>query len=181
MKKLVLAALFGFSMALVSNAQMFSTSTGKVSFFSKTPMENIDAESNTVLAVLKADTKEMAIIITNTSFKFQNGLMEEHFNEKYVESEKFPKSIFKGKINENIDLTKDGEYTVTVTGKLTIHGVEVDRTIPGKIIVKGGTIQLKSNFSVKNADHKIEIPTIVTSKIAEAIDVTVDLILTPKK
>ena len=107
--------------------------------------------------------------------------MQEHFNEKYMESDKNPKSTFKGKINEKIDFTKDGEYNVTVTGKLNIHGVEQDRTISGKVIVKEGKIQLLTSFKVKNADHKVEIPKIVSAKIAEELDVKVDALLLPKK
>ncbi len=181
MKKILIVALFTLISAVSVKAQLYSTSKGVVSFFSKTSMEDIDAKCSSVLCVMNISTRELAFSMVNTEFKFQNKLMEEHFNEKYVESEKFPKSFFKGKINENVDLTKDGEYKVTVTGKLNIHGVEVERTISGVVIVKDGTVQLKSTFAVKNVDHKIEIPTIVTSKIAESIDVTVDVVLMPKK
>jgi polyisoprenoid-binding protein YceI len=119
--------------------------------------------------------------MTNTQFEFENKLMQEHFNEKYIESEKYPQSSFKGKINETIDYTKDGEHNVTVTGKLNIHGVEQDRTISGKVIIKNGTIQLISEFKVRNVDHNIQIPKLVVAKIAEAIEVKVDCILMPKK
>ncbi len=180
MKKLVLSlALVGFG--ILAQAQLYSTATGKVGFYSKTPVEDIKAENNTVLAVLKAETNELAIAITNTSFNFENKLMQEHFNEKYMESDKFPKSTFKGKINETIDYTKDGEYKVTATGILNIHGVEQNRTISGTLIIKDGKVQLKSNFKVKVADHKITIPTIVTAKIAEEIEVTVDMVLIKKE
>jgi polyisoprenoid-binding protein YceI len=180
MKKLVLSlALVGFG--ILAQAQFYTTTTGKVSFYSKTPVEDIKAENNMVMAILKAETNELAIAITNTSFNFENKLMQEHFNEKYMESDKFPKSSFKGKINETIDYTKDGEYKVTATGILNIHGVEQNRTISGTLIIKDGKVQLKSNFKVKVADHKITIPTIVTAKIAEEIEVTVDMILIKKE
>ncbi|MDZ4666787.1 MAG: YceI family protein, partial [bacterium] len=91
-------------------AQLFSTASGEVSFFSKTPLEDIVADSKTVLVVFNSQTRGMAFSITNTSFQFPNKLMQEHFNEKYIESEKFPSSTFSGKMNETIDLTKDGEY-----------------------------------------------------------------------
>jgi polyisoprenoid-binding protein YceI len=107
--------------------------------------------------------------------------MEEHFNEKYMESEKYPNSIFSGKINETIDYTKDGSYDVTVTGKLNIHGVEQLRTFKGKVMVKDQSIQLISDFKVKLADHNIDIPKLVVAKIAEVIDVHVDTTLIPKK
>jgi polyisoprenoid-binding protein YceI len=179
MKKVMLSmAMVG--LGFLANAQMYSTAGGKVGFFSKTPIEDIKAENTTVLAVLKAETNDIAIAITNMSFEFENKLMQEHFNEKYMESDKNPKSTFKGKINEKIDYTKDGEYAVTATGILNIHGVEQNRTIAGTLTVKDGKIQLVSNFKVKVADHKITVPTVVTAKIAEEIDVKVDMLLVKK-
>ena len=180
MKKSITLVL-AMAIGMFAQAQLYSTQTGKVAFFSKTPIEDIDGTSRTVLAVMNTAKNEMAIIITNTTFSFPNKLMEEHFNEKYMQSDKYPTSTFKGKINEVVDLSKDGEYKVTVTGKLNIHGVEVERTIPGTITVKNGEIKMVSSFPVKNADHKIEIPKLVASKIAESLDVSVDITLLPKK
>ncbi|MCX6186280.1 MAG: YceI family protein [Bacteroidetes bacterium] len=180
MKKIIVV-LFTMTIGMFAHAQLFSTLSGKVGFFSKTPMEDIDGTSHKTLAVLNITKNEMAIIITNTTFEFPNKLMEEHFNEKYMQSDKYPTSTFKGKINEAIDLSKDGEYKVTSTGKLNIHGVELERTIPGTIIVKGGEIKMTSSFPVNNADHKIEIPSLVATKIAESLDVSVELVLLPRK
>jgi polyisoprenoid-binding protein YceI len=169
------------AIALKANAQLASTSTGTISFFSSTPVEDIQAQSAKVLGVVNLQTREIAFNVVNTSFEFPNKLMQEHFNEKYMESEKYPNSTFKGKINEAIDLTKDGEYKVTVTGKLNIHGVEQERTIPGTIIVKDGLVSIVTDFKVKVADHKIEIPKLVVAKIAEEIAVKLDVKLAPKK
>ncbi|AMS28148.1 hypothetical protein AEM51_09180 [Bacteroidetes bacterium UKL13-3] len=181
MKKSILTIASIAFMTIGAKAQLFSTSTGNIYFFSKTPVENIEAKSLQTLSVLNVATKELVFRVTNTTFKFPNKLMEEHFNEKYIESEKYPNSTFKGKINEDIDLTKDGDYQVTVSGKLNIHGVEQDRTIPGTISVKDGAITLLSEFKVKEVDHKIQIPKLVLAKIAEEIDVKVDAKLLPKK
>jgi hypothetical protein len=120
-------------------------------------------------------------MIQNNSFKFPNKLMQEHFNEKYMESEKYPASSFRGNVQEDIDLKVLGTYKVTVKGKLTIHGVTQERTITGTINVNEGSITLESNFKVKNADHKIEIPKLVITKIAEELDVKVLATLFPKK
>lgn len=163
------------------NAQLASTSTGVISFFSSTPVEDIQAQSGKVLGVVNLQTREVAFNVVNTTFEFPNKLMQEHFNEKYMESEKYPNSTFKGKINEVIDLTKDGEYKVTVTGKLNIHGVEQERTIPGTIVVKDGLVSIVSDFKVKVADHRIEIPKLVVAKIAEEIAVKLDVKLVPKR
>lgn len=181
MKKLFLLACLTLVLSMQTQAQIYSTSTGKVSFFSKTPVEDIDALSSQVVTLLNTKTGDVVMKIANTSFVFPNKLMQEHFNEKYMESETYPNSTFAGKINETIDYTKDGSYDVSVTGKLNIHGVEQLRTIKGKVIIKGETIQLLSDFMVKNVDHKIQIPQLVMAKIAEELTVKVDAILVPKK
>ena len=182
MKKFIV----GFAILLLldlpaAKAQMFTFSTGSVSFFSKTAMENIDARNSTPKVLLQIKEKKIALIAENTSFKFVSKLMEEHYNEKYVESEKFPLATFQGKINEDIDLTKDGVYAVTVTGTFSLHGVPKERTIPGTITVKNGEINVKSVFAVACGDHKIIIPSIVGAKISETVDVTVDVNLIQKK
>jgi hypothetical protein len=181
MKKYTLVLIAMAFLTWNAQAQLFVTPAAKIDFFSKTPVEDIEAHSDNGVAILNTKTGELAFQVINTSFHFPNKLMEEHFNEKYMESEKFPKSSFKGKINETIDYTKDGTHNVTVTGTLNIHGVEQARTITGKVIIANGTIQLISDFKVKVADHKIEIPKLVLAKIAEEINVTVNATLAPKK
>jgi polyisoprenoid-binding protein YceI len=164
-----------------SYAQLFSSSTGNISFFSKTPVEDIEAHSKVMLGVMNIEKRTLAFKVANTSFEFKNKLMQEHFNEKYMESEKYPESSFAGKINETVDLTKNGDYPVTVTGKLKVHGVEKDRTIAGVISVKDGRISIKSDFKVLVKDHNITIPTLVLAKIAEEITVMADILLEQKK
>jgi polyisoprenoid-binding protein YceI len=168
-------------LACVGKAQLFSTATGTTSFFSKTPVEDIQAASSKVLAVCNIKTGELAFSIANTSFEFPNKLMQEHFNEKYMESDKYPNSTFKGKIKDDIDLTKDGDYKVTVSGKLNVHGVEKERDIEGVVKVHNGMVHLLTDFKVKVTDHNIAIPKLVVAKIAEVIDVKVDTKLQPKK
>lgn len=181
MKKILftLIALAGIAGAV--QAQLFNTSTAQIDFYSKTPVEDIEAHSKNAVVILDTKTNNVVFQVQNTSFVFPNKLMQEHFNEKYIESEKFPKSQFSGKINETIDFTKDGSYDVTVTGKLTVHGVAQDRTMNGKVSIKGGAIQLTTDFKVKVADHKIQIPTLVMAKIAEEVNVHVDASLSPKQ
>lgn len=180
MKKIFMSAAFILS-ACISRAQLYTSTQSTVGFFSKTPVEDISAETKEIKALMNVQTKEVAFLIPNTSFQFKNKLMQEHFNEKYMESEKYPMSTFKGKINEEVDLTKDGVYPVTVTGKLNIHGVEQERNITGTVAVKEGIIQIKSAFKVQLSAHKIDIPKLVVAKIAEEIDVKVDATLAQKK
>ena len=172
---------FLVSLALLTfmniNAQKFMTRSGYIGFFSHTPVEDIKAENNQVASVLDMETGELVFQVLMRSFKFEKKLMEEHFNENYVESEKFPKSTFKGSIAnfKEIDLMKEGNYEVTVNGELTIHGVSRQVSEKGKISVKNGKVEAQSIFTVKPEDYDIEIPGIVRNKIAEEMEVTVKM------
>lgn len=162
---------------------LYLTRNGKISFFSKTPLENIDAVNNEVFGVIDIKKGDMAFAVLIKGFKFQKALMEEHFNENYMESDKLPKSTFNGKITNlsSVDFRKDGTYQVTVEGDLTIHGVTRKINTPGKILVKEGRIASSSSFSVKVADYQITVPSLVAGKIAETIDVMVDCLYVPKE
>jgi polyisoprenoid-binding protein YceI len=162
-------------------APLYVFDSGKITFFSETPVENIKAETKTYAAAVNPDTREFAFIVYMTSFQFKKKQMQEHFNENYMESEKYPKATFSGNIVENIDLLKDGKHTINAKGKLTIHGVEKERTLPVSIEIKGGKLTLSSKFQVKLVDHNIEVPSVVVANIAEIIDVSVDGVLKPKQ
>lgn len=159
--------------------QNLSSKTAKVRFFSSTPIEDIKAASDNGIVVLIAKTSAIAFQVPIKSFEFSKGLMQEHFNENYMESDKYPYAKFNGKINQLIDFTQDGEYNVSVTGNLLIHGVSKQRTIPGKIKVSNGKAQITTAFEVACVDHNIKIPRLVMTKIAEVIKVNVDATLTP--
>ncbi|MDA9820366.1 YceI family protein [Salibacteraceae bacterium] len=161
-------------------AQVWKSSENKVHFFSEAPLENIEATNTTSIALYNEENKQLAIVIPIKGFKFEKELMEEHFNENYMESEKFKNGKFKGTLDGDIDFSKDGTYETTATGILTIHGVEQKRTIKGTLIVKKGTLQMQSKFQIKLEDHDIEIPKIVFSNIAEVIDVTCDFSFKPQ-
>src|SRR5687767_244071 len=120
-------------------AQKYMTKTGHVSFFSKAPMENIEAHNNQVSSIINTANGELVFSLLMKSFNFEKALMQEHFNEKYVESEKFPKAEFKGKITNlsAIDFKKEGSQAAEVAGTLTIHGVTKDVTAKGTVEVKG--------------------------------------------
>jgi polyisoprenoid-binding protein YceI len=155
-----------------TTGKIYKTTAGSISFYSETPMENIDAHTKSMVSAINPANKQVAAVIMVNTFQFKNSLMQEHFNEKYLETEKYPKATFSGVINENIDLMKPGTYNVTVTGKLTIHGVEQNRTIKGVITIDNSLkLNLTSDFDVKLVDHKIEVPKLVFKKIAETIAV----------
>lgn len=168
-------------MCLVSTqAQPFICKTGETSFFSEAPLENISALNKSVGAVLNPETKEIAVKMNIVDFHFPNKLMEEHFNENYMDSEKYPNSTFKGKINEDIDLKKYGTYDVSATGEFSLHGVSTQRTLSGKLTIEPGKYTLFCDFKVALKDHEIKVPKLVMRNIAEIIDVKSKLIFLPK-
>jgi polyisoprenoid-binding protein YceI len=179
MKRLVLM-LAGIALtAQVAVAQKYMTRTGKITFFSSTSLENIEAFNNEVAAVADAGSGEVVFQAPIKSFKFEKALMQEHFNENYMESDKYPKAEFKGRIANMsaANYSKDGTYNVTATGKLTMHGVTRDVSIPGTITIKGNEATINSKFKVRTADYGIKIPTLVEGKIAKDIAITVNTIL----
>jgi len=181
--KYVLGILLALS-GTIQAQNLFSTNSGETSFFSETPVENITAVNKMGQSILNTTNGEVVVQMNMKQFDFPNKLMQEHFNENYMESDKYPKATFKGKINEKIDFTKAGNYDVSATGDFTVHGVTKPRTIKGKLTVGSGTMSLLTDFDVNLADHKIEIPKIVFMKIAQTITVKnkyVYAAYTPKK
>lgn len=162
-------------------AQKYITKNGNISFFSSTPVEDIEAHNNQVNAALDTDSGDFVFKVLIKSFKFEKALMQEHFNENYMESHKFPNATFVGKVEnkDDIDFSKPGKYDVKISGKLTIHGVSQDISENGTFEVKEGEINGFSKFKVKVADYDIKIPKTVINNIAEEIEVTVDVNLKP--
>lgn len=168
-------------LAIAASAQRYwGSQTVQISFFSSTPIENIEAHSQTAATLLNTETNEIAVQININSFRFRKELMQEHFNENYLESDQFPYGTFSGKINERIDWSKAGNYNVTATGKLTIHGKTQERTIVGKLTIKPQKIIIDSQMEVLLADYNITVPKIVFQKIAERISVSLKATLTPR-
>lgn len=165
----------------LSISQIVKSESASVNFLSKTPLEDIDATSKEVASIINTEKNQIVFSIPNKSFKFDNSLMEEHFNEKYMESEKFPNSTFSGIINEEVDYTQDKDTKITATGKLKIHGVEKVVTIPGFLRIVNGKLNVQTQFMVKTADYKIDIPTLVFEKIAQEIKITLSAIYSLKQ
>ena len=169
----ILAVLGLLSSNQVFCQTSFSTKTAKINLFSTTPLEDVKAESNAGISVIVPKGKQILFQLSVKSLIFPRPLMQEHFNENYIESDKYPNAIFKGTLVEDIDFTKDGTYPVTATGIFTVHGVAKQRTIAGKLIILNGNPAITCNFDVLCADHKIKIPKIVFTKIAENITISV--------
>ncbi|MGH1519785.1 YceI family protein [Chryseobacterium sp. JK1] len=172
MKKLVLLGVLVFSAGYVS-AQKYSTKTGKLSFEASVPLfDDIYAQDDNNVVILNADNGEMASVSTVKNFHFKTKLMEEHFNESYAETAKYPKTTFKGKI-ANFDKTKltASPQKYTVQGTLNFHGVDKAISSSATIYSKDGKIYMQGAFVVKPADYKVTIPKMVTKKVAENVNV----------
>jgi hypothetical protein len=182
MKKLIITVFLSAVWLTSFSQTIYMTRSGQVSFFSKTPMENIEAVNNEVTSMLNVGTGEIVFAVLIKSFRFERALMEEHFNENYMESAKLPKSTFQGKITNaaSIDFAKDGAYPVSVEGDLTIHGVKQHITSNGTATVAKGKVSVSAVFIVKPTDYKIEIPKLVEEKIAKTIEVKVNCQYEPK-
>lgn len=145
-------------------------------------MENIEAVNNEVTSMLNPGNGEVVFAILIKSFRFEKALMEEHFNENYLESDKLPKATFQGKITNlsEIDFTKDGMYPATIEGDMTIHGVKQHVVSTGSLVITKDKILATSTFQIKPADYKITIPSLVADKIANSIEVKVNCQYAPK-
>ncbi len=176
MKLLLLPLALLLSQSSIAQDKFF-TRTGHIWFFSSTPVEDIEAHSRQVSSILDVATGEIVYSLQMRSFEFEKALMEEHFNENYVESEKFPKATFKGKIKnfDEINLSETGTYEVVVAGDLTIHGVTNQIETDGTLKVNGEKIHGKSTFTLPVADYDIEIPKVVQDNIAKEIEINVDI------
>ncbi|MGB3947605.1 MAG: YceI family protein [Bacteroidia bacterium] len=172
------------TMLLFSNvtySQIYIANNCNISFFSSSPLEDIEAVNKIAKPIINTSTGDVQIKILMNGFIFDKPLMQEHFNENYVESEKYPNCVFKGKINEPIDWVKDGEYKVTVTGILSLHGVDKERKLDGTITVKGTEISIATKFNIHIADHNIKVPSLYVKNIAEDVEVKLNATLEPYK
>jgi hypothetical protein len=183
MKK-ILFALSLFLLASVSQAQnRFYTKNAKINFYSETSLEDIEAKNKSAVTVLDTKNGSLQFSLLIKGFEFKNDEMQEHFNEDYMESDKFPKAEFKGQVVNNaaVNYTKAGTYNVQVKGLLTIHGVTKEIQTNGTIKVDNDGLKSNSSFNIAIADYGIKIPRLVRDKIAKTVKITVDAKLDPLK
>jgi polyisoprenoid-binding protein YceI len=161
---------------LNGDAQKFYTKSGKISFYSKTSVEDIEATNRSVVAMVDTKSGDIQFVVLMKGFSFKKALMQEHFNKDYVESHKFPRAEFRGTIinNAGVKYSESGTYTLTVKGTLTIHGQSQPVETNGKVTVNDAGLQLNSTFNVKIADYNIIVPRIYRDNISSTIKVTVD-------
>lgn len=159
------------------NAQKYFTKSGNIVFNASSPLEKIEGKSNTASAVLDAATGNMEFAVLIKSFVMEKALMQEHFNENYMESNKFPKAKFTGKIDnlKEVNLNKDGNYKAKVSGNMMMHGVTKPISTVADIKVAGGKITSSSVFDIVLEDYKIDVPGVVKDKISKAAKVNVNV------
>mgnify|MGYP000849068873 CR=1 FL=1 len=174
----ILAVTLLIAGAGFSQGKYFSRD-GHIKFFSSTPIEDIEADNHKVTVVLDEATGKVEFSALIKSFEFEKALMEEHFNENYMESQTYPKATFKGSIKDFKTGAYGSETKVMAVGTMSIHGVSKEVEIPGTMSKTGEEYHLSSKFMVNPDDYKIEIPNTVREKIAKELEVTVDAKLGP--
>lgn len=177
MKRIILLSTVLISITSASFAQKYITKNGHIHFFASTPLENIEAHNRQVNCALDQQNGDFVFKVLMKSFEFERALMQEHFNENYVESDKFPNASFVGKVEniKDIDFTGNGTYNVTVTGNLTIKGVTKPVSEKGTFEIKDGKVLGKSSFNIVLEDYDIKIPAAVADKIAKTFRIDVDV------
>ncbi len=177
MRIIFLILISCLSLLQVRAQDNYITRNGQISFFSTTPLEDIKAVNNEVAAVINRSNGNVQFIVLIKSFQFRKAAMQDHFNGKdYMDSDRYPKAELKGTITNigSVNFAKDGTYPVTVEGTLSMHGVSNKIKIPGNIIVKGSNISTTAVFTIQLVDYKITVPTLVSKKVAEKVEVTVN-------
>ena len=169
MRLLLLSIILGTCLPLWG--QKYISDQGTISFFSNAPLEDIKANTEEATSVIDLATGEIAFSVPIKSFEFRKSLMQQHFNENYMDSEKYPKSTFKGKILNF--KPSPGTYKATAEGQLTIKGKTNKVQVEGTVVVKEQSVELEAVFPVALKDYKIKIPKILFSNIAETVEVTV--------
>ena len=169
--KAIVPALLLMLQSPDSFGQKYMAENGYVRFFSEAPLENIEAVNNDGLSVFETSTGRIAFTIPIKDFEFAKQLMQQHFNENYLESDKYPTSTFSGEIQGYSDTAEKQE--LTARGELTIHGVTKEVTIEGEGKKTGEKILLEASFPVQLEDYNIKIPKVVMFNIAEVVDVTI--------
>ena len=183
MRKFIIGFFLVFLGVQVMSAQKYFTKTGHISFYSDTPLEKIEGHNKSSNCVLDVATGKLEVATLVKGFQFEKALMQEHFNENYMESDKFPKAVFKGQIDNysKLDITKNGKVTVKVSGDLTMHGVTKKVTTDAMVSINNGKIIADASFNVLLADFNIKIPALVKDQIAKSLKIKVACTLEPLK
>lgn len=181
MKKIFVLSAITLLGVVAASGQKYFTKTGKINFDATSPgsPEKIEGINRTVTCVVDTKTGNIQFAALMKGFEFERALMEEHFNENYVESDKFPKAEFKGLIKNNnaVNYLNNGSYAVKVNGKLTIHGETKDVETDGKLIIRDGKVSASAEFKILLTDYKVSIPGLVADKVSKTASIIVSCTL----
>lgn len=166
-------SLLSLMPATVLAQEAYVSDTSSIQFFSRTPVENIEAVNHMGKSTISPSRYEVQFQIPVNGFRFENKLMEKHFNSMYMETDKFPFASFRGKLSDSLDLSKDTVYFTKATGILKLHGMDHAGTFEGRLESKGGRVKLQCRFPVRLEHHNIKIPGSVFHNIAQEIEVQV--------
>lgn len=182
MFKYFLCILFFIFLRDPPGTKLYVTNKGEITFRSEAQREQITASSDRLIGIINPTNRTFVFKVAVRSFQgFNSALQQEHFNEKFLESEKFPDAYFNGKIIEDLDLSINGNYDVRAKGKMSIHGIEIEKIIRSKVEVLNDKLTIESHFSISLTDHNIKIPKVVHEKIASEILIELKAELTEKK
>ncbi len=175
MKQWIVFIVFLGFINVANSQRLFSTKTGQITFESKAPLEDIEARNNEVESKLLSANGQIVFTLLMKGFQFENQLMEDHFNENYVESDKFPKATFTGVITniKEINFKKNGVYPAKASGSLTIHGITQQIASDGEVTIKDGKVSIVDTFNIKLKDYNIG-GNLIGKKIAESVTIKVN-------
>lgn len=171
MKNILILLLLSYAQTII--AQKYQLKSSRITFFSSAPIEDIKAVNTKSSSIFDTETGQIVFSVPINAFQFDKSLMQQHFNEEYLESDKYPRSTFQGKII-GFEPGKR-QQQVRAKGKLTIHGATHEIEVPGSVRVYDDRIEMMSVFTVKLVDYNIKIPALLWKNIAEEIEISIDL------
>lgn len=174
---IIFTTIIFFYVSSTLYGQKFFTREGKITLISETPVERIEALNKTAVSVIDFTTGAMEFAALIKAFYFEKAILQEYFNEHFLQSNQYPKAVFKGKITniESVDLQKMGVYPVTVEGDLTAHGQTKKVKTNGKLMVKDEMVGAKASFFLSAEEYKIPIPEVVRENLAKQIQIDIDV------
>ena len=177
MKKIIFLSLLTAGAFTAFSQDKLFTKTGQVSFYSKAPMEDIEAHNKAAISALDKKSGNIEFSLLMKGFEFEKALMQEHFNENYVESDKFPKAVFKGSISNigAVNFAANGKYPVTVSGELTMHGITKPVSTTGTLVLQNNDVSANAEFNIALDDYKISIPGLMKDKISKTVKIIASL------
>lgn len=181
MKRIIFISLLVLFVRSGHAQNIFICNEAGISFFSSAPIEDIKASTDKGFFAFNANTKDVYFKVPVNTFQFRKSLMQQHFNDTFLETDKYPYAEFKGKIMEEIDPAAEGTHPVHVEGSLTLHGVTRPYKVPGVLAIRGAKITATAEFKIELANHQIEIPSFLFKNIAESVDVKVNATAVPNK